>query len=149
MCLQQRLYVCLLLNFRAFDVELLYIAEALHIPTDEVAVYWTEIEGRYADIQLFSFLSKAPLTQSEQLIIRNIQFHRIQSNASLELDTDGWGFSFNLAPLQNWCMEILNNWRINWEGSKNSTCCLPWLRTYNSQWIKVVFLYCVCIFHSF
>jgi len=29
----------------AFDVELLYIAETLRIPTDEVAVYWTEIEG--------------------------------------------------------------------------------------------------------
>jgi len=29
----------------AFDVELLYIAESLGIPVDEVAVYWTEIEG--------------------------------------------------------------------------------------------------------
>ena len=32
---------------RAFDVELLYIAESLGIPVDEVAVYWTEIEGNY------------------------------------------------------------------------------------------------------
>jgi len=29
----------------AFDVELLYIAETLRIPTDEISVYWTEIEG--------------------------------------------------------------------------------------------------------
>jgi len=29
----------------AFDVELLYIAESLSIPVDEVAVYWTEIDG--------------------------------------------------------------------------------------------------------
>lgn len=30
---------------RAFDVELIYIAERLRIPTGEVAVRWTEIEG--------------------------------------------------------------------------------------------------------
>ncbi|CAG7832696.1 unnamed protein product [Allacma fusca] len=29
----------------AFDVELLYIAEALNIPAEEVSVYWTEIDG--------------------------------------------------------------------------------------------------------
>ncbi|ODM89624.1 Dolichyl-phosphate beta-glucosyltransferase [Orchesella cincta] len=29
----------------AFDVELLYIAQKLKMPIDEVAVYWTEIEG--------------------------------------------------------------------------------------------------------
>lgn len=29
----------------AFDVELLYIAEKLEIPTSEVSVRWTEIEG--------------------------------------------------------------------------------------------------------
>lgn len=32
--------------FRAFDVELLYIAQRLKIPIAEVAVNWTEIEGR-------------------------------------------------------------------------------------------------------
>lgn len=31
--------------FRAFDVELLYIAQKLNIPIGEVAVNWTEIEG--------------------------------------------------------------------------------------------------------
>lgn len=35
----------ILLNWRAFDVELIYIAEHLRIPTGEVAVRWTEIEG--------------------------------------------------------------------------------------------------------
>lgn len=35
-----------LLFFRAFDVELLYIAQRLKIPIAEVAVNWTEIEGR-------------------------------------------------------------------------------------------------------
>lgn len=30
---------------RAFDVELLYIAQKLKIPIGEVAVTWTEIEG--------------------------------------------------------------------------------------------------------
>ena len=32
---------------RAFDVELIYIAEYLNIPTGEVAVRWTEIEGSF------------------------------------------------------------------------------------------------------
>lgn len=30
---------------RAFDVELLYIAQQLHMPVSEVAVNWKEIEG--------------------------------------------------------------------------------------------------------
>lgn len=32
---------------RAFDVELLYIAQCFKIPIAEVAVNWTEIEGRF------------------------------------------------------------------------------------------------------
>lgn len=31
--------------FRAFDVELLYIAQFFKIPIAEIAVNWTEIEG--------------------------------------------------------------------------------------------------------
>lgn len=31
--------------FRAFDVELLYIAQFFQIPIAEIAVNWTEIEG--------------------------------------------------------------------------------------------------------
>jgi len=31
--------------FRAFDVELLYIAQHFKIPVSEVAVRWTEIDG--------------------------------------------------------------------------------------------------------
>jgi hypothetical protein len=31
--------------FRAFDVELLYIAQRLNIPITEVAVNWQEIDG--------------------------------------------------------------------------------------------------------
>ena len=31
---------------RAFDVELLYIAQQLGMPMKEVAVHWEEIEGR-------------------------------------------------------------------------------------------------------
>lgn len=31
--------------FRAFDVELLYIAQKLNIPISEIPVRWTEIEG--------------------------------------------------------------------------------------------------------
>lgn len=32
-------------SHRAFDVELLYIAQCFKIPIAEVAVNWTEIEG--------------------------------------------------------------------------------------------------------
>lgn len=32
-------------NFRAFDVELLFIAESFRIPISEIAVNWTEIDG--------------------------------------------------------------------------------------------------------
>lgn len=31
--------------FRAFDVELLFIAESFKMPIEEIAVNWTEIEG--------------------------------------------------------------------------------------------------------
>lgn len=31
--------------YRAFDVELLYIAQKMNIPITEVAVNWTEIDG--------------------------------------------------------------------------------------------------------
>lgn len=31
--------------FRAFDVELLYIAQKLNIPIAEIPIRWTEIEG--------------------------------------------------------------------------------------------------------
>jgi hypothetical protein len=37
----------LFLCYRAFDAELLYIAQKLKIPISEVAVNWTEIEGIY------------------------------------------------------------------------------------------------------
>jgi hypothetical protein len=33
--------------YRAFDVELLYIAQQLKMPVGEVAVNWKEIEGAY------------------------------------------------------------------------------------------------------
>jgi hypothetical protein len=33
-------------HFRAFDVELLYIAQQLNIPLSEVAVNWIEIDGK-------------------------------------------------------------------------------------------------------
>ena len=36
-----------MLCFRAFDVELLYIAQQLKMPMKEVAVNWQEIEGNY------------------------------------------------------------------------------------------------------
>lgn len=65
-CYQNDFLMCLLKNFntnslfliimylinsfvyfscRAFDVEMLYIAQCLKIPVSEVAVNWTEIEG--------------------------------------------------------------------------------------------------------
>ncbi|XP_077984130.1 dolichyl-phosphate beta-glucosyltransferase-like [Glandiceps talaboti] len=40
-----RLFYNLHINRWAFDVELLYIAQRLHIPIAEVAVNWTEIDG--------------------------------------------------------------------------------------------------------
>lgn len=43
--------------FRAFDVELLYIAQRLKIPIAEVAVNWTEIEGREIVHVLKKFLT--------------------------------------------------------------------------------------------
>ena len=39
------LVLLLLFRHRAFDVELLYIAQCFKIPIGEVAVNWTEIEG--------------------------------------------------------------------------------------------------------
>lgn len=39
------LFVIFFVCFRAFDVELLYIAQRLGIPITEVSVNWTEIEG--------------------------------------------------------------------------------------------------------
>jgi len=43
------MYVCtfVFLCYRAFDAELLYIAQKLKIRISEVAVNWTEIEGKY------------------------------------------------------------------------------------------------------
>ena len=32
---------------RAFDIELLFLANALNIPVSEVTVHWTEIDGKY------------------------------------------------------------------------------------------------------
>ena len=40
------MYVVVLGVCRAFDVELLYIAQQLGMPIREVAVNWQEIEGR-------------------------------------------------------------------------------------------------------
>lgn len=40
------MHLCLSCH-RAFDVELLYIAQCFKIPIAEVAVNWTEIEGRF------------------------------------------------------------------------------------------------------
>jgi hypothetical protein len=48
------LWILIICHSRAFDVELLYIAEALRIPIDEVAVYWTEIEGNARETILSS-----------------------------------------------------------------------------------------------
>lgn len=42
-------------RFRAFDVELLYIAEKLNIPLGEVAVNWQEIPGSKLDPFAASF----------------------------------------------------------------------------------------------
>lgn len=36
---------CIVSIFRAFDVELLYIAQKLNIPIVEIPIRWTEIEG--------------------------------------------------------------------------------------------------------
>lgn len=38
-------FIILYFPFRAFDAELLYIAQSLKIPISEVAVTWTEIDG--------------------------------------------------------------------------------------------------------
>lgn len=46
--------------FRAFDVELLYIAQFLQIPIAEVAVNWTEIEGE-CSLYLQLVLNRAEL----------------------------------------------------------------------------------------
>lgn len=37
----------LFISARAFDVELIYIAEYMNIPTGEVSVRWMEIEGKF------------------------------------------------------------------------------------------------------
>ena len=46
------------ISSRAFDVELLYIAQQLKIPIDEVAVNWQEIEGRIKEVSNLSFFFK-------------------------------------------------------------------------------------------
>jgi hypothetical protein len=33
--------------FRAFDVDLLYLAQTFNIPIGEVAISWQEIEGKW------------------------------------------------------------------------------------------------------
>lgn len=48
---------------RAFDVELLYIAQCFKIPIAEVAVNWTEIEGWF----LWNMWTCAPPTVSVRL----------------------------------------------------------------------------------
>lgn len=45
--LQHLLCTFCLSSHRAFDVELLYIAQCFNIPIAEVAVNWTEIEGSF------------------------------------------------------------------------------------------------------
>ena len=49
--------VCMHSACRAFDVELLYIAQQLHMPVEEVAVNWKEIEGTMdtTDVTLLPF----------------------------------------------------------------------------------------------
>ncbi len=37
----------LLTTLRAFDVELLYVAQQLNMPVAEVAVNWQEIDGQW------------------------------------------------------------------------------------------------------
>ena len=93
-------------GYRAFDVELLYIAEALDIPCEEVAVYWTEIEG-----------NPNSLLQRSTVMVFHVRFlsafhFRIQSNTDLELDRNGYGSISNLAAVQNRCLEIAYQRRI-------------------------------------
>lgn len=46
-CIIHVLLFLYVIIFRAFDVEMLYLAQSLGIPIDEVAVEWNEIEGLY------------------------------------------------------------------------------------------------------
>ena len=46
-------------SLRAFDVELLYIAQQLGMPVREVAVNWQEIEGNYSGTSYIGPLRKA------------------------------------------------------------------------------------------
>lgn len=52
----------IMLLYRAFDVELLYIAQHLNMPVREVAVNWQEIEGRkmchFSEAMTASFIIK-------------------------------------------------------------------------------------------
>ena len=49
------------ISSRAFDVELLYIAQQLKMPIDEVAVNWQEIEGRIKEVSSLSFSEFIPV----------------------------------------------------------------------------------------
>lgn len=50
------IWVSVSCSHRAFDVELLYIAQCFKIPIAEVAVNWTEIEGRLIEYMDMHFL---------------------------------------------------------------------------------------------
>lgn len=49
-------YILNLQLIRAFDVEMLFIAEKLNMSLAEVAVNWTEIEGNFIWVQLENYL---------------------------------------------------------------------------------------------
>lgn len=80
---------------RAFDVEVLYIAQQLHIPVSEVAVNWKEIEG--VCVLLLSHCS----------ILGDILtfFFRVKAGPILELATDGQGHPLYQTPLHVWDLD--------------------------------------------
>ena len=72
-----------LFDFRAFDVELLYIAQQMGMPIGEVPVNWQEVDGALY------------LTLYYHVSISFLCCRRIQAGPILELATNGKGYTLH------------------------------------------------------
>lgn len=99
-------------------MELLFIAQCFKIPIAEVAVNWTEIEGKFSinltNIPYVVVLVIYCTENTKFIYIVSIVlvieccwffFFRIQAGPILELATNGRRPCFHSAALHNWCME--------------------------------------------
>ena len=77
--------------YRAFDVELLYIAQQLGMPIKEVPVNWQEIDGEFVETAAHS--------------IDLVCAFRFKVGTILELVTDGKRYTVHSTSLSVWYMD--------------------------------------------